>query len=141
MDALVQQSLESVRATARTKVPWEPDEPWHQSFHTYRDGGWKTRSPQGQKPSTQDTFTSVALYSWNIDSMLPYAGSRMTQAIRHLEELITAQPHSIATIIYLQETVESDLTILASNPWVRRTFHLTDLSPQTGHPATTAPSP
>jgi len=68
------------------------------------------------------------LYSWNIDFMLPYAEARMTAALAHLEH-ITAQelPSTTAIVINLQECTPSDLHTLSSNPWVRATFHLTDL--------------
>lgn len=127
MDGLVQRSIEQVRATARTEVPWKSDEPWHQIYHTYQNGGWQACKASGQAPSAKQSFTSLALYSWNIDFMLPYGDSRMSQAIRHLEKLVTAQPRDVATMIYIQEAVKSDLKLLAADPWIQQTFYLTDM--------------
>ena len=60
--------------------------------------------------------------------MLPFAKSRMTVAVRHLESLIKQHADDTASVIYLQESVESDLSLLASDEWVRDTYVLTDLA-------------
>lgn len=126
MDALVQRSIEQVRATAKSEVPWTQDEPWHQTYHTYQDDGWKACNPQERTTPTQrEPLTSISLYTWNIDFMLPFPSSRLRKAITHLQKLISADS---ATIVFLQECLVSDLALLASDPWIQTTFHLTDLN-------------
>lgn len=131
MDAVIQESIKQVQARAKSQVPWKPDEPWHQSYYSFSPGstgGWKevdptrsTSAPGGQ------SLKSLALYSWNIDFMLPFADSRMMRAVDCLATLINQQHGEVATVIYLQECVETDLVLLAAHPWIRATFHLTDL--------------
>ncbi|CAN8098066.1 unnamed protein product [Discula destructiva] len=68
----------------------------------------------------------LPLYSWNIDFILPYAEKRMQAALSYLAHLTPRSASNTATIIFLQECTPSDLATIASTPWVRDRFHLTD---------------
>ncbi|KAK7952830.1 Endonuclease/exonuclease/phosphatase [Apiospora aurea] len=83
----------------------------------------------GQQPCP---FSKLALFSWNIDFMAPYAKARMDTALSTLENVTGSQKQQsstadTATIIFLQECVDEDLKTIAANPWVRERFFLTDL--------------
>lgn len=140
MDALVQQSIKLVDEKKKSQVPWQFDQPWKQHIYTFtNDDDWKAQTQTPPTPSSTQAniqISKLALYSWNIDFMLPLADSRMSKAISHLESLVRQLEASTAAIIYLQECVESDLRLISANPWIRENFALTDLTGenwQSGH--------
>jgi tyrosyl-DNA phosphodiesterase 2 len=73
-------------------------------------------------------ITSIALYTWNIDFMLPFAVARMKPALAYLDRLTSSLSKTTAPVIHLQECTPSDLATIAATSWVRERFHLTDLS-------------
>ncbi|KAI0603319.1 Endonuclease/exonuclease/phosphatase [Biscogniauxia sp. FL1348] len=127
-----------------SSVPWTPDEPYPQPYYVF-DGAKQDWEPV-QAPPTTTTATSgeanssssnspiitrLAVYSWNIDFMLPHAQARMEAALAHLESLVRAHfdappPATTGVIIFLQECVVSDLTTISTTPWVRERFAVTD---------------
>lgn len=141
MDDLVRRSIQTAESKKRSSVPWSFDKPWKQPYYIYSptQSKWTpSENAPSDKPLSSGTSTikRLALYSWNIDFMLPFANSRMTAAIRHLEKLVEKLDRDVATVIYLQECVESDLKLLASDAWVQNTFQLSDISIdnwQSGH--------
>ncbi|KAK5109692.1 hypothetical protein LTR62_006814 [Meristemomyces frigidus] len=144
MDMLVKQSIEIVQRNQRTTVPWKPDEPYAQPCYTWTGIEWQaltTSKQDGSKPSPRQFRPScIALYSWNIDFMLPFPDSRMRLAVRHLEGMIAKQPASTATIVHLNECLASDIKLLKSNFWIRENFKMTDVDTsnwQSGHYGTT----
>ncbi|KAK8048132.1 endonuclease/exonuclease/phosphatase family protein [Apiospora phragmitis] len=73
-------------------------------------------------------ISNLAVFSWNIDFMLPFAEARMDAALETLRDVTTSQPATTtAVVIFLQECVQSDLATIAAKPWVRDRFFLTDL--------------
>ncbi|KAF2442357.1 hypothetical protein P171DRAFT_336936, partial [Karstenula rhodostoma CBS 690.94] len=84
---------------------------------------------------------SLTLITWNIDFMTPEPRARMASALDHLEHLLSTVPPSSAVVIFLQEmmdpgmpaslTTANDLTQIASTPWVRAGFNLTDIDTKT----------
>lgn len=136
MDSLVQKSIQEVEAKKKSSVPWQFDQPYQQPYYVFNNTEWKAQEPASKSsPGTAD-ITKLALHSWNIDFMLPLAQSRMNKALSHLESMVVQTEPSTASVIYLQECVESDLQTISSNPWVRSNFALTDLSGnnwQSGH--------
>lgn len=139
MNELVQKALREVASKAKTSVPWDFDKPHKQPYYTWTGNEWKAQDASSSTGQAASDISKLALYSWNIDFMLPYANSRMNKGVSHLKSLIEArasEKSSTATIIYLQECVDSDLKLLAFNPWVRETFALSDLDVsywQSGH--------
>ncbi|KAF2172197.1 hypothetical protein M409DRAFT_62956 [Zasmidium cellare ATCC 36951] len=137
MDEVVQKAIREVASKAKKGVPWEFDKPYDQPYYTWTGSEWEANNANSSANQTASEISKLALYSWNIDFMLPYADSRMSKGIAHLKGLIERDSEeSTANIIYLQECVESDLKLLASHPWVRETFALTDLDIsywQSGH--------
>lgn len=133
----------SIRLMAKKDdVPWKLDEPFWQPCHSWSGGSWYQAWGFEQQHRDQN-FTSaldrprkLALYSWNIDFMLPFAESRMRAAIGHLHDLVQKQSPDTVSVILLAECVESDVELISSDSWVRDTFQLTDLDGthwQSGH--------
>ncbi|CAK4032062.1 endonuclease exonuclease phosphatase family [Lecanosticta acicola] len=133
MEELVQESLKQVQEKARGTVPWKPDEVWSQDCNIWKGNEWTSvkSTTGGGKP-----LSVLALYSWNIDFMLPYADSRMNKALDHLRGLISQEHEATAKVVFLQECVFSDIKLLTSHSWIRETFVLSDvdvLNWQSGH--------
>ncbi|TKA67633.1 hypothetical protein B0A55_08774 [Friedmanniomyces simplex] len=144
MDELVKQSIAIVEQRKKAAVPWVPDEPHNQPYYRWLDGEWQATKPGvdsgGAAGEPKPAPGRLALYSWNIDFMLPYGDPRMLAAIRHLEQLGSAQASDIPIIIFFNECLESDLKVITSDAYVRERFHVTDLSRQywqSGHYGTT----
>ncbi|PLB51568.1 hypothetical protein P170DRAFT_433493 [Aspergillus steynii IBT 23096] len=132
MDHLFQKALQQAAALKKQpdSVPWSLDVPWPQAYYSWSDGSkqWHASEPRISSVNSRD-ITSLALYSWNIDFMLPFPELRMTTALSHLQHLTnqTSDPENTATIIQLQECLASDLLTISQNPWIRETFHMTDI--------------
>ena len=131
MEALVGQAMKDSASLRKASVPWKDDEPHPQPYYTFDSAtsSWGLKTPSdGAAPSgDNDGINSIALYSWNIDFMLPFAKARMQPALAHLDSLIRSGPSSTAPVIFLQECTPLDLATIADTPWVRERFHLTDL--------------
>ncbi|OAA64207.1 endonuclease/exonuclease/phosphatase family protein [Niveomyces insectorum RCEF 264] len=135
MEALIGQAIKDSAALRKTAVPWTGDEPYPQSYYAFDSStsSWAAQTPSsdGAVHAADDgRISSIALYSWNIDFMLPFAEARMKPALAHLGSLIGSErPPSTtaAPVIFLQECTQSDLATIAATPWVRAGFHLTDL--------------
>ncbi|KXL41703.1 hypothetical protein M433DRAFT_157205 [Acidomyces richmondensis BFW] len=146
MDALTQQNIQLVQSKQKNAVPWQLDAPYHQSFYVFQSsssskyGSWCPVKEIEESKSTGNSLKTLALYSWNIDFMLPFPDSRMHMALRHLQNLVERQQSPTATIIFFAECLASDLKIIAGDIWVQHTFHITDLDTgnwQSGHYGTT----
>lgn len=133
MDAIVAQAIKDTGAARKSSVPWSLDEPYHQAYHAFdpATSSWIPKSPStthtAEIPGKSISVTNIALYTWNIDFMLPFAEARMRPALKYLEALTKSKPPTTASVIFLQECVPSDLITIASTPWVRERYHLTDL--------------
>ncbi|KAJ4420272.1 hypothetical protein N0V82_004483 [Gnomoniopsis sp. IMI 355080] len=134
MEAIVAQAIKDTGAARKSSVPWAPDKPHPQAYHTFdpATSSWTTRSPsdtdEAKAPDdSNSSITNIALYTWNIDFMLPFAQARMRPALSYLDALTKPIPPTTASVIFLQECVPSDLVTIAATPWVRERYHLTDL--------------
>lgn len=141
MEAIIAQAIKDTTALRKTSVPWTPDEPHDQSYYDFDSAtsSWVSKTP-GATEATQSSskgIAKIALFTWNIDFMLPFAKARMEPALAHLDSLTSsnALPAMTAPVIFLQECVPSDLATIAAQPWVRERFHLLELN--TTHWATT----
>ncbi|KAM0354925.1 hypothetical protein ACHAPU_000763 [Fusarium lateritium] len=109
---------------------WQPDQPWQQAFYRWSTGSNEWVPLQRSKPlSSGIKMTKLAIYSWNIDFMLPHGDARMNAALAHLEEL-TRQHRSddhTAVVINLQECVSADLLNIGQKAWIRDGFYSTDI--------------
>lgn len=135
MDGLVQRAIQQSQAQKKPSelIPWKSDEPWPQPYYSW-DGEmeiWQPIKPDAAPPTkdeaTSSDITTIALYNWNIDFMLPFAEARMSAALAHLEELTKSLPSTTAVAINLQECTPSDLITISQTQWVRDRFHITDL--------------
>ncbi|KAI1404059.1 hypothetical protein F4819DRAFT_484092 [Hypoxylon fuscum] len=135
MDEIVKKAIERNEKEAKSldSVPWKPDEPYAQEFFAY-DNSKQAWVPTQCKPLQEPLqevqapqgVTRLALFSWNIDFMLPFAKARMDAALDHLEGLVNELGPSTAVVIYLQECIEEDLGTISEKGWVRDKFYLTD---------------
>ncbi|GIZ38936.1 hypothetical protein CKM354_000233400 [Cercospora kikuchii] len=126
MDALVQRSIQLVADKKRPSVPWKLDEPWHQPYYVHDGNQWTAREAKPSDTPPSSNISKLALYSWNIDFMLPFPESRMKAGLSYLQNHIT-QSEDTAVAIYLQECVESDLKTVSEQPWVQQHFCISDI--------------
>lgn len=146
MPDMVRRAFQKVEAAKKPNVPWKPQEPSPQPYFTYSDENksWEAQTPSSiAAPAAGEAIRSVAIYSWNIDFMLPFPDERMTAALDHLASLIFPaapttdpnKPHldppAVPTVIFMQELLASDLAVFQRTPWIQSYFHLTDLDPTT----------
>ncbi|RYO90760.1 hypothetical protein DL762_000983 [Monosporascus cannonballus] len=147
--------LETIRATEAKKklvVPWRLDEPYGQPYYEYNETVqvWELTTPRdymknkgrGQQPSDDSSspVDGLALYSWNIDQMLPFAEARMETALAHLERLTARISPKTGTVVFLQECTLPYLETITRSQWVRDRFYITDvdtLNWTSGHAGTT----
>ncbi|KAL2855191.1 Endonuclease/exonuclease/phosphatase [Aspergillus pseudodeflectus] len=150
MDAIFAQAMKETAALRKISVPWKADEAHPQSYYTFDKStlSWTPKVPSsssagadaGVGRSDNETINNIALFTWNIDFMLPFAEARMKPALAHLNELTSSIPASTAVVIFLQECTSSDLSTIANTSWIQDRFHITDLDHSawaTGHYGTT----
>lgn len=133
MNELVQNAIQQAGAQKKPPgtMPWKDDEPCAQNYYSWVDEKkeWQSVTSRSE-PRTQSTVIStIALYSWNIDFMLPFPDTRMDAAFAHLQELtsqLLLSPDT-AVVINLQECVPSDLVNISLKQWVRDNFYMTDM--------------
>ena len=144
MDELMRKAIKQVEEAKKRmggpggqpRTPWTPDRPHPQPYYAFDGdaGAWTPRQPASSGPSSgagSDTgIGRLALFSWNIDFMLPRADERMQAALAHLESRVAPLllSRGAADVIFIQECVVSDLELLAATPWVREHFYLTDVA-------------
>ncbi|KAK7908859.1 endonuclease/exonuclease/phosphatase family protein [Apiospora marii] len=121
--------------------------PTTEERHGYYLKKWLRRKPKWE-PRTAGTqkahhvgggqLCKLAVYSWNLDFMVPVPRvrkTRMTAALRALEAATgidrRARPLSgtTATVVVLQGCLQEDLRVMAERPRVRDNFFMTDLRP------------
>ncbi|KAL8788210.1 MAG: hypothetical protein Q9195_007425 [Heterodermia aff. obscurata] len=103
-------------------------DPRPQPFYTFHDGLWHPSTSHKAPPTPILTsLPPIKLLTWNIDFQTPLPSARMHAALTHLQTLLPAT--SPPALILLQEMTPPDLHLIQSTPWIRTTFHLTDLSP------------
>lgn len=133
MEAIIAQAIKDTTALRKTSVPWNPDGPYAQSYYDIDSviSSWVSRAPSCVE-ATQNSWESIAkiaLFTWNIDFMLPFAEARMRPALAHLGSLTSLDTLSpmTAPVIFLQECEPSDMATIAAQPGVRERFHLLDI--------------
>lgn len=130
MNEIFTKAIKDSELLRKTEVPWKPDEPFHQPYNVYDETAstWISKKPSEHTAPPKD-ITSITLYSWNIDFMLPFGEARMKAALDHLGGLVKelSTTSSTVPVIFLQECTPEDLATISSIPWVRERFVLTDL--------------
>ncbi|RSM02343.1 hypothetical protein CEP52_008048 [Fusarium oligoseptatum] len=128
MEALFGQAMKDSATLRKSEVPWKDDEPSAQSYYAFdpATSAWVVKTPSDETVGN-DGIDGIALYSWNIDFMLPFAEARMKPALAHLGGLVGSNATNLATVIFLQECTPSDLATIAATPWIQERFNLTDL--------------
>ncbi|KAH7325721.1 Endonuclease/exonuclease/phosphatase [Stachybotrys elegans] len=137
MEELVNKFIQEAMALKKSpdSVPWKEDEPWTQPFYSWnaQTASWDTvhSSPTSSSSSAETAdIHALAVYSWNIDAILPFAEERMEAAFAYLQELTkrhVAATSTTAVVIKLQECVLSDLATITEKQWIRDSFYITDL--------------
>lgn len=133
MEGIIAQAIKDTAALRKTTVPWEADKPHQQGYHAFDSStsSWVPKSPAATENGSQTQgaqgIGNLALYTWNVDFMLPFPEARMKPALAHLDSLSKALPPTTASVIYLQECTPEDFTTLANTPWVRERYHLLDI--------------
>ncbi|KAM0229977.1 hypothetical protein ACHAP5_011494 [Fusarium lateritium] len=132
MDQIVQKSMQSAKTLRKSfsSVPWRADQPWKQPFYKWCHDLNEWQSLQTSGPSSSKRkVNKLAIYSWNIDFMLPHGDVRMNAALAHLEELTRQHlsDDNTALVINLQECVPSDLVNIGRKAWIRESFYCTDI--------------
>ncbi|KAF9889074.1 hypothetical protein FE257_008051 [Aspergillus nanangensis] len=127
MDVIFAQAIKDSTALRKASVPWNPGEPHGQPYHAFDDAAssWVPQHPSTDTAPT--SLTSLTIYTWNIDFMLPGAVARMKAALAHLGGLTREAAPTTAIVIFLQECTPSDLATIAATPWVQERFHITDV--------------
>lgn len=129
MDALIAQAIKLTTALRKTSVAWKPDEPHAQPYYAFdtATSSWVPKTPSPDAVAAHG-ITHLAIYTWNIDFMLPHAEPRMRAALAHLDTLTSTHANTTtAAVIFLQECTPGDLATIAAAPWVRARHHLTDV--------------
>ncbi|KAL4929901.1 endonuclease/exonuclease/phosphatase family protein [Aspergillus undulatus] len=130
MEALIAKAIRDSMSLRKTSVPWILDEPYPQTYYAIdpATSTWVSKSPSTLAGSSDGPdVTSIALYTWNIDFMLPFADARMRPALENLHQLTRLLPSHVAPVIFLQECTPSDFETITTTPWVQSHFHLTDI--------------
>jgi tyrosyl-DNA phosphodiesterase 2 len=123
----LQAIIKLVQSKAKSNFPWKRQEPYVQPYYSYSSGSksWEpitTLSNPQPQPSEATTFSVL---SWNIDFMLPYPNERMLVALNYLKSLTTSNHPNI---IFLNESLTTDLELIQTQPWIQSSYHITDLT-------------
>jgi tyrosyl-DNA phosphodiesterase 2 len=123
-----------IQSKRKTSLPWKRDKPVSQPYFVYDTSTQKwgpvaapsnTRAGTGSGSAETPDAQIINFLSWNIDFMRPHPIPRMRAALVHLQTITAASPHP--SVIFLNEMLESDLTLIQETPWVREGHYLTDL--------------
>ncbi|KAI2639566.1 Endonuclease/exonuclease/phosphatase [Hypomontagnella submonticulosa] len=132
MEAIIKRVIKENQELQGTRAPppWTPDQPHPQSFYTYDKAKQVWQAAQCKSPQEArgpSGINRLALFSWNIDFMLPYAKERMDAGLAYLDGLTSKLPPTTAAVIYLQECKDGDLRTIGEAAWVREKFNITDI--------------
>ena len=107
-------------------------QPERQPYYSFDSGSWTAVQPSSASQTTQISkklhLSSLRLFSWNIDILIPFTEPRMFAALNYLSTLVSTVPVSQPIVIFLQEMGISDLTQIQAAPWIRERFYITDMS-------------
>ncbi len=112
-----------IESKKKSNFPWERQEPYVQPHFGYNEDS-KSWQETTLKPSAS-SMTAFEVLSWNIDFMLPFADERMQVALDHLHTLVSAS--SIPSIIFINECLVPDLSLIQNQPWLQQGYFTTDL--------------
>lgn len=126
MDPKLKAIIELIESKKKPSPPWKRQARYDQPYYSFspEHGSWQETDPPTSAPSISAP-SRFSILSWNIDFMLPYTDERMAAALKHLESHVNAT--SLPAIIMLQEMLETDLTLIQAQPWIRQNYNLTDL--------------
>jgi tyrosyl-DNA phosphodiesterase 2 len=136
----LQKIIALIESKRKTSLPWSRQEVVPQPYYTFKpeSQSWEPSTADQASASPSSAPITFNVLSWNIDFMLPFEDQRMTVALNHLHELTIRNSHP--SIIFLNEMLESDLLLIQTQPWIRSSYHVTDLDKEhweSGHYGTT----
>ncbi|KAI1822976.1 endonuclease/exonuclease/phosphatase family protein [Xylaria intraflava] len=135
MNDLVKKAIQDATILKKQpdSIPWNPDEPWVQCFYSWHAESeeWVPLGASAARGTGHEPHRGIgalALYSWNIDFMLPCPEARMQAALDHLENLLKESPSTATTaaVLVLQECTLADLRTIGQQQWIRDGFYITD---------------
>ena len=133
-----QEIMRVIASKKKSSFPWKQQEPYPQPCFSYDNDSRSWLQSAVQNPTTP--VASFEILSWNIDFMLPFADERMQAALDHLRTLTSRPSTPTPSIIFLNECLVSDLTLIQSQPWIQQGYTITDIDDQyweSGHYGTT----
>lgn len=149
---LLLKAVQETETKRKLTVPWKLDEPYNQPYFVFdiTEQVWQPREPaQSSAEGSQDQQSNevpsgpvkgLALYSWNIDMMLPFPEARTSAAIDHIEVLAKELPSTTAIVICIQECTIPHFEAITKSEWIRNNFSVTDIDSSnwtSGHFGTT----
>jgi len=128
MDPKLQRLMALIESRKKSNFPWKRQEPYLQPYYSYsaEHDTWQEVNPSRAEAAKAPPMTDFSILSWNIDFMLPFSDERMTTALAHIKSIVSKT--SLPSVVLLQEMLDSDLALIQSQPWIRSTYHLTDLT-------------
>jgi tyrosyl-DNA phosphodiesterase 2 len=133
MQAIIAKAIQDTAVLRKTSVAWEADKPHAQDYYAFDSttSAWvpKPFTSTGNGRQHTQEITNLALYTWNVDFMLPFAQARMEPALAHLHSLTRVLPSTTAPVIFLQECTPEDLVTISNTAWIRERYHLLDINP------------
>ncbi|KAL6229539.1 hypothetical protein BDW75DRAFT_95618 [Aspergillus navahoensis] len=134
METIMAQAISDMAVLRKKSAPWTFDEPYFQAYYGFDPAtcAWIPNSPSeaaDQSSQHDQDVAAIAVYTWNIDFLLPFAAARMRPALVHLHELTRDLPADVAPVIFLQECTPSDLGTIAATSWVQEQLYVTDMDP------------
>ncbi|KAL4942937.1 hypothetical protein BDV06DRAFT_221696 [Aspergillus oleicola] len=107
MDTLMAQAIRGTADFRKTSVPWTLDEPYPQSYYGFdpATSTWASKPTYSLEESTSKdslAVTTIELYTWNIDFILPFAAARMRPALAHLHQIIHLSLPNVAVLSFFK---------------------------------------
>lgn len=117
---------EILRAARKTAYSWTRGKPAFQPWYEYTAERIWQPVEEAVKDTVQSPVTSLSILSWNIDQFRAFENERMKAALIYLEDYTSRLPHK--PIIMFNEMLPSDMEIIQGQPWVQKSYYLTDRS-------------
>jgi len=121
---------------------WARGVPYNQPYYVFSPDTqqWQAVTPSAY-PQTQlspvpsGSLDRFQVLSWNIDFMRILEDERMIAALNYLRTLIEpdgadrfATVTCVPKVIMLNEMTRSDLVLIQAQDWIRKGYHVTDIS-------------
>ncbi|RMZ90479.1 hypothetical protein DV736_g2296, partial [Chaetothyriales sp. CBS 134916] len=132
----LQDIIKLIESKKKSSFPWERQKPYDQEYYTYsaNSNTWQSSGSGHSLTAPKTTVPpplSFRVLSWNIDFMLPYPNQRMQVALDHVHSLVGPSDSATAatepSIIFFNEMLVSDLTLIQAQTWIQQGYSITDI--------------